>query len=245
MLTLIKNSFFATAVLVVFSHLASDSIGQIIDPGVPVDQPPVVIPTDDLGNPGGQVPGSSISDLGDNNLDLSESLGIEISPDTRNQGFIGATAPGIQEFGFVGAASENSGPPLAEGATFGGGVNDSGGSGGGGARGTAAGGGQGFGPAGAQNGFTVIRRNLRTRLRPRYDARQVSPGEISSRFNNRFYRLPESDNFAGQFTVAVANRRATVTGAVNSQQESDRIVRQLRLEPGVYSIDNQLRILNQ
>ena len=227
--------FFAlTMVLAVSASVAN---GQVIDPGIPVDQPPVQVP--DTGN---QETGN-ISDSGDGNLDLSESLDIDISPDTRNQGFIGATAPGIQELGFVGAASDNSGPPLAEGATFGGGVNNAVGGGGGGNRG-ATGQGQGFGAAGDQNGFTVIRRNLRAQLRPRYEVTRVSPAEISSRFNNRFYRLPESDEFAGKFSISIENRTATINGAVQAQEESDRIVRQLRLEPGVYKINNQLRILN-
>lgn len=240
MFPLTKKSIVFVALTMLLAVSASVANGQVIDPGIPVDQPPVVPDTGDQG--GGQETGQ-ISDSGDANLDLSESLDIEISPDTRNQGFIGATAPGIQELGFVGAASDNSGPPLAEGASFGGGVNSSVGGGGGGARGT-AGQGQGFGPAGAENGFTVIRGNLRTRLRPRYAVPQVAPQEISSRFNNRFYRLPESDEFAGQFSISINNRTATISGAVESQEHSDRIVRQLRLEPGVYAIDNQLRISN-
>ena len=42
-----------------------------------------------------------------------------LSDNTRNQGFVGATAEGIQILGFVGASSETSGPPLTDGATFG------------------------------------------------------------------------------------------------------------------------------
>jgi hypothetical protein len=233
--------FSLTMVLAVSASVAN---GQVIDPGIPpVDQPPVQVPDTDTGNQGGEETGN-ISDSGDSNLDLSESLDIGFLDDTRNQGFVGATAPGIQGFGFVGAASDNSGPPLAEGATFGGGVNETGGGGGGGGARGNAGQGQGFGPAQDQNGFTVIRRNLRAQLRPRYEVTRVSPAEISSRFNNRFYRLPESDAFAGKFSISIENRTATINGAVQSQEESDRIVRQLRLEPGVYRINNQLQILN-
>ena len=219
--------------------VTSSATGQVVDPGIPVDQPTVIPDTGDTG--GGRETGN-ISDTGDNTVDLTEGLDIEISPDTRNQGFVGATAPQIQELGFVGAATENTGPPLAEGATFGGGVNDSGGRGIGGGGG--GGPGQGFGPATEENGFTVIRRSLRARLVPRYEVRRTSPTEISNRFNNRFYRLPESDAFAGQFSITINNRVATVTGVVQSREQSDRIVRQLRLEPGVYKIDNQLQILN-
>jgi len=43
--------------------------------------------------------------------------------DNRNQGFVGATAPGVTENTFVGAASQTFGA-LADDATFGGGVND-------------------------------------------------------------------------------------------------------------------------
>ena len=222
--------------------VASPAVGQeIVDPGIiPVDQTPVV---PDTGGTGGQETGN-ISDSGDSNIDLTEGLDIEISPESRNQGFVGATAPQIQESGFVGAATEDTGPPLAEGATFGGGVNETGGRGiTGGGRGT-GGQGQGFGAATEQNGFIVTRRNLRARLTPRYDVRRISSAEVSSRFNNRFYRLPESDSFAGQFSVSIDNRVATITGAVPSQADSDRIVRQLRLEPGVYKIENQLQIVN-
>lgn len=237
----IRNRIVLFTLSLVLAVSASAANGQIIDPGTPT-LPPVQVPdTDTGGNQGGEETGN-ISDSGDGNLDLSESLDIGFMDDTRNQGFIGATAPGIQERGFVGAASDNSGPALAEGATFGGGVNDSIG-GGGGARGN-AGQGQGFGAAQDQNGFTVIRRSLRAQLRPRYDVKRVAPNVISSRFNNRFYRLPESDEFAGRFSVSIENRTATINGAVQNQEESDRIVRQLRLEPGVYKINNQLQILN-
>ncbi len=239
----LKKSIIFIASTMIIAGVTTFANGQDTIPGIPIEPPPVIPDGGDQGGQGGQ--GGQISDTGDANLDLSESLAIEISPDTRNQGFVGATAPRIQEFGFVGAASDNSGPPLSEGATFGGGVNDSvGGGGGGGARGTAAGAGQGFGAAGAENGFTVIRSNLRTRLKPSYTYPTVSSAAISSRFNNRFYRLPEAENFAGQFSVSIQNRTATISGAVRTQQESDQIVRQLRLEPGVYSIDNQLKIMN-
>ena len=116
-----------------------------------------------------------------------------LSDDTRNQGFVGATAEGIQTLGFVGASSETSGPPLTDGATFGGGVNDSGtqatggGGGTGGNAGGAGGGGLngGFGGAGGvaggvggggqlgggtENGFQVIRSSVRARLVPRINA---------------------------------------------------------------------------
>ena len=238
-----QNRFVLFALPLVLALSASVAYGQVIDPGLPPTDTPVQEPVTDTGNQGSGETGN-ISDSGDGSLDLSESLDIGFLDDTRNQGFIGATAPGIQERGFVGAASDNSGPALAEGATFGGGVNDTvGGGGGGGARGN-AGQGQGFGAAQDQNGFTVIRRSLRAQLRPRYDVKRVAPDVISSRFNNRFYRLPESDQFAGKFSISIENRTATIDGAVRSQEESDRIVRQLRLEPGVYKINNQLQVLN-
>ncbi len=233
------------AIVVGVCLVTSTSIGQDVGPVTPTEPAPPVTPTTpaDTGNTGG---GSATTSGGDGTFDPDFSnVEIEISENTRNQGFIGATSASVQELGFIGVASDSSGPPLAEGASFGGGVN-SGGGGGGRAGGTTAGGrgqAQGFGAAG-QLGFPVVRRNLRSRLRPSFTAPPVSSEMISSRFNSQFYRLPEANQFSGQFQVSIANRTATLTGSVRSKADSDRLVRQLRLEPGVYSIDNQLKIVN-
>lgn len=170
-----------------------------------------------------------------------EQVTIELSDDTRNQGFVGATGNKIQEFGYVGAASEISGPTLSEGADFGGGVNSGGGGGRGGAT-TLRGGQAAFGFGGQQNGFPVVRRSVRTKLSRSFDAPAVPGQVVTNRFNEMFYRIPATRQFAGQFNVVVSDRTATITGAVGSQRDADAVIRQLQLEPGIYKIDNQLKI---
>jgi hypothetical protein len=182
---------------------------------------------------------TNVTDGGETDVNVADNaVNINVTDDQRNQGFVGATSIDVQEGGFIGVSSESSGSAPAEGANFGGGVNGSGG----GNRG-AAGRNAGFG-AGNANGFVVSRRSLRAKVRPRFSFTPVSPQQVSNRFNNSFYRLPQSQNFSGQYQVSVQNRKATVTGAVSTQADMDKVIRQLRLQPGVYSIDNQLQVLN-
>jgi hypothetical protein len=206
-------------------------------------------------------------------------LGGDIE-DTRNQGFVGATSVGIQERGFVGATSENSGPPLSDGGTFGGGVNGSGtqAGGGGGRQGGGFGnglggfnggfGGQGLGGAGTQNGFVVIRQNLRTNLVPRFYAPAVNGQQTAIRFQQRIARQPMPIAVASpsvampggiqlapamqllpvapmdSVQVIIENRTATLIGRTETLEERDRWERQLRLEPGVDRIVNQIEVSN-
>ena len=155
----------------------------------------------------------------------------------RNQGFVGATAPGITENGFVGAGSQTFGE-LAEGATFGGGVNDGtassipSGSGGGGAGGF----------NGANAGGSVIRSNLRTRLRPAFAAPVIPSRVIEGNFNSNLARQPTAQSLVGRYQVRIENRTAIVTGVVDTQADADRLIRQLRLQPGVYGIVSQLQV---
>jgi hypothetical protein len=213
--------------------------GGGIDPGTPTT--PSTPDTPSNGGGGGTQTGE-IENLGDGTVDPSN-VEIILSDDVRNQGFVGATAPGVQSLGFVGAASEATGPPLAPDATFGGGVNgnSSGGAGGGGRAGAFGGGQQGFGAAQSQNGFSVTRRNLRARLVPDIGARAIAPEAIAYRFQDSLSRLPQTQFSSAQYQISIANRTATVTGFAPSQPEADRIIRQLRLQPGVYQIDNQLQ----
>jgi len=182
--------------------------------------------------------------------------------DTRNQGFVGATSVQIQELGFIGASSETSGPALSNGATFGGGINNSGnqpaaGGGGGGVNGGFGGGGGGQGQlgAGTENGFQVIRQSMRTRLVPQINVAPIPGPQVVSRFQNRIARQPvpqiSGPPFANQaffngaaprVNVQVQDRTAFLTGFVGSQAERDRWERQLRLEPGVYRIVNQIEV---
>ena len=175
-------------------------------------------------------------------IDLSDdTVMIESAENTRNQGFVGSTTASIQNAdtgGFVGAATDQSGPPLVDGASFGGGVNSS----------------QTINslqPAQVNlnqqfttpdNQVIVMRRSIRARLRPSFYAPRPSAQQVSTRFNSRFVRQPGSQIVGSGYTVRVENRTATLTGMVNSRTDSERLVRQLRLEPGVYRIVNQLQV---
>jgi len=162
--------------------------------------------------------------------------------DTRNQGFVGATGMAIQDLGFVGPPGETSGPPLTDGASFGGGVNDGqtvgGGLGGGGGGG---GGNQrnGFGGFGTDKGFQVLRRGVRTALSPRFAAPTRSSAEISTRFNNHIQRQPGMANDGSGLFVSINNRIATVTGFAQTDAQRSRFMRQLRLEPGIDRVVDQ------
>ena len=156
----------------------------------------------------------------------------------RDRGFIGATAPGISDGGFIGAASPTFGQ-LAEGATFGGGVNDGNSS----SIPSGAGGGGGAGGFnGANAGGSVIRSNLRTRLRPAFAAPAIPPRVIEGSFNSNLSRQPTAQSLMGRYQVTIENRTAIVTGVVDTQADADRLIRQLRLQPGVYGIVSRLQI---
>ena len=207
-----------------------------VDPGVqqPVTQQPTATPTTNL------------------TTELPQGEEVELTrdfEDLRNQGFIGSTAEIVSSSGFVGAATEQSGSPIVEGKSFGGGINEgftpvtSGSGGGGGFGGGTRGGGGGFGTT-SQLGFTVNRRSvpIRVRLRPQFASPIVTSSQLISRFNQNFYSQPSTVNLNGNFQVTIANDTATVQGSVATMQDANRIIDQLRLQPGVYRIENQLSI---
>ncbi len=235
--------------------------GQDVNPGVPttpvVQQPTTpTTPTTTTNNAG------SLNQGEDVDLDNLTGLGGEIT-DRRNQGFVGSTAENVEALGFVGAASPTFGPGVAsnssDGTTtdgnvnsFGGNVNDGYapvvGSGAGGGFGRTGGFGGGFGGAGgfggSSTGFTVSRRStpIRAKLRPQFSFPTITPSQTVNRFNNSFYSQPSVASLNGAFEISIENKTATVRGNVATQQDADRIVRQLRLQPGVYRIDNQLNV---
>ncbi len=145
---------------------------------------------------------------------------------------------------FVGPASEGIQHPLSQNAAGAGGA----GGGGGGLGGLNIGnrgGGAGFGSAGP--GFTVVRRSLRSRLTNAVvvPTNQVTrDSNTTSRFNQRMVRIPSISRVTG-VQVSVQNRRATLVGSVATQQERQMVERMARLEPGIYSIDNQITVRNQ
>ena len=196
-----------------------------------------------IGGGGGGVGGGGIGDGVGQATDLLEAVDLI---DVRNRGFVGSAAPRIIEQGFVGPPGEQTGPPLGDGATFGGGVNDGQTVGGGGGGGGAGGGGgqrNGFGGVGGQEkGFQVQRKGIRTSLSPRFAAPQLSANEIGNRFQSRLSRQPMLRNDNRSMTVRIENRTAIVSGFAGSQAEQDRFIRQLRLEPGIDRIKNQVQV---
>ena len=188
------------------------------------------------GGGSGGAPGSQ-GDIGEN-LALETAI-PEISipefEDKRNQGFIGVTGTNVQDFGFVGGLSQFVGGST-EG-SFGGDVNTTSGAGGGA---SGRGGNAGFAGGGTANGFQLTRpKYIRTRLRVNFDAPPVTGDFISSQFSNRLNQLPAVGGNS-DVNVSINNRTATITGSTHSPAASVRIERQLRLEPGVSRVVNQL-----
>ena len=150
--------------------------------------------------------------------------------DERNQGFVGSTAEIISQNGFIGTPSQG-GPNLdpAEGRSDGGGINA----------------GRGIRTATAsgvqvqENGFVVQRQGLRSRLRPSFAA-PATPGRVAERrFQSRMARQPVVQSMGQGINITVTNRVAIMRGVVSSEAERQIVKRQLRLEPGVYGIDDQ------
>ena len=224
--------------------IASPALAQIgdDDTGPPTEEPTTQFPATGGGGGGGQT-------IEDNNtpVDFDDSASLNLGAtedDNRNRGFIGATAPYVSERNFVGSASLTFGV-LAEDATFGGGVNGTtvsavpNGGGTGGGRG-------GFGGAGGfgagQTSGNIIRGNLRSRLRPAFAAPRVPTGVTVGRFNSNFLRQPGTQAMVGRYQVSIQNKTAFLTGFVSSKADASRLERQLRLQPGVYKIVNQLQV---
>ena len=192
--------------------------------------------------------GGNVSGVGEGVGDLGQTVqldpfNVEPIDDLRNQGFVGVTASRIQDKGFIGRPGELIAPPLAEGAFEAGtGVNESSNPvvsiGGGNI------GGQGAGFSPAQEGVVITRRGMRSRVQASFYAPQIPAQQITSRFANRISLQPGPQTPTRNYTINVQNRTAVLNGSVNTRAESERLERQLRLEPGVYKIVNKLQILN-
>lgn len=227
-----------------------DTFGQVIPTA-----PPGPIDTDNINNGGNQFGGGALGggggggglggagggNLGAFSADDADLLGGVQIMDVRNQGFVGQTASGIQESGFVGPPGESLAPPLSGGANFGGGVNNnSGGNGGNGGGGNFGGNRQnGFGAAGQEKGFQIIRRGIRTNLTPQFTTPVIDSQNIIRRFNQRLTRQSNVSSQTGQLSVIINERIATVTGTGVDAVEKARYIRQLRLEPGIDRVVDQ------
>jgi hypothetical protein len=202
---------------------------------------------------GGGVTNSSQPLNLDNQLNITPTTPTAV--DERNQGFIGPNAQQIITQGFVGASTQLSGAQPANGTSFGGGVNTQGaGAGGGGGIGGAQGlratgtnGGLGRNAMGGLGGFgnnatAGVRRNVRNRLVNQVQVNRVPAAEVAQRFTTRLDRIPLAANAGNDVKIALENGTAVLTGSVPSSEAANRIERQLRLEPGVYKIDNRLEV---
>lgn len=197
--------------------------------GVPAlpQQPTTPVPDNGGGNDAAAGGGGGASD---GTLETVDPFRLEFNiEERRNQGFVGPTAQIMNERGFIGTPSEQSALPLAEDRSIGGGVNN------------------GLGVRGApnssinnqENGFTVQRQNLRARLRPAFAFPQTPNYVVASRFQNRIARQPVVQQMGQGVKISIANKTATLTGSVSSDAERQIMIRQLRLEPGIYKIVDQ------
>lgn len=204
------------------------------------------------GTSGGGAPSNSSQPLNlDNQLNITPTTPTAV--DERNQGFIGPNAQQIITQGFVGASTQLSGGQPADGTFFGGGVNTQGagaGGGVGGAQGLRATGNTGGlnrngmgGLGGFGNNATAgVRRNVRNRLVNQVQVNRVPAAQVAQRFTTRLDRIPLAVNAGNDVKIALEKGTAVLTGSVPSSEAASRIERQLRLEPGVYKIDNRLEV---
>ena len=174
--------------------------------------------------------GNTADGAGDGELESVDPFRLDFQiDDLRNQGFVGPTAEVINAQGFVGPPTQNSGPELAEEASVGGNVNA-----GRGARNATT-----SNVQLQQNGFVVQRQGIRARLVPSFAAPRTPGFVAQTRFQSRIVRQPVVRQLGQGVNVSVANRTATMTGFVRTDAERQILMRQLRLEPGVYQIVDQ------
>lgn len=186
--------------------------------------------------------GSGDFSIGDDPFGLQRD--VEITENVRfENGFVGVTTGDLdgegseQSVGFVGQRS---------GEDFGGGINNSltlgssGNTGAGARAGNQAG---GFVGGGTSLYFEVQRRGIRARLRPAFAfVPRIDNRLAATQFVSRLDRLPATQEMEKSFSIQISNRTAVITGTVGSVAERDQIERQLRLEPGIYRINNQLQV---
>ena len=184
----------------------------------------------DFGGGGGDAEGFDFGDLfGFGQFgDPSESTTNE-----RDAAFVGSSIFSPQEddeFRHVGPIRSSFG----EAAAAAGGANQLGG--------RAGGPGQpGGGVAGNTNGFELPRQQtqLRSRIVPRFSSRPMAPAFVSRQVNQRFNQtmLRQSGMNAN---ISVQGRTAIITGTAPTQQRARVLSRQLRFEPGISRVRNQM-----
>ena len=99
------------------------------------------------------------------------------------------------------------------------------------------------GGQGTQNGFEVPRQGnaVRSRIVPRFNSRPLAPAFVTNQINQRF--SPNSLQRAGMnANISVQGRTAVISGTARNQQQARVLSRQLRFEPGISRVRNQLRV---
>ena len=180
------------------------------------------------GGGGGNAPG----DVGELPTEVGEMI-----DDERSQGFVGPTNSAIESGntdilggspGFVGPTAE-----VIESTSGGPQVQRDGGTAG---RGSAL---------GQVNGFVVSRSNVRARVVPNFSFPTVPTEVVSRDFQQRMSRLPSVQPSASLgIRVEIQGTTALISGVASNQQAIDDLMGQLRMEPGVYRIINDVRIAN-
>ncbi len=188
----------------------------------------------------------------DNQLNIAPTTPPPV--DERNQGFIGPNGQQIIDQGFVGASTQLSGGQPTSGNSFGGGVNTQGGGGAGGRGGGGALGAQGLRSTGGAMGRNTglggfgntntagVRRSVRNRLVNQVQVNRTPSAEVARRFSSRIDRIPTIAGLSDSVQISLVNGTATLTGNVPTAEAANKLERQLRLEPGVYKIDNRLQV---
>ncbi|MBX3416375.1 MAG: hypothetical protein KF851_02135 [Pirellulaceae bacterium] len=164
--------------------------------------------------------------------EFSTDLNFNMAPitfdDRRNIGFVGPSLSTVQEVGFVGANS----------------VSLSGGGGGQGANRGAnglvgrSGLGGSLGGVGNQTTYQVNRSSIRTPLTNLISAPLKPDSAVAASLLDRIQRNPKIPK--NGYQLSVQDRKVTITGSL-SPQEADRLIRQLRLEPSIDDIIDQLQ----
>lgn len=203
--------------------------GQGVDPGTvdPGDFNPGTVDNGQITN-GGTNSDGDFSQVGDFSPEIPE------IDDLRNEnGFVGRTRDRIETQGFVGPTRD--GIQSVSGASnTGGGGRNLGGTGGGGFG--------GFG--GTQQGFTITRSAIRARVRPNFSFPSIPSQVIQDNFERRIQRLPNLRTPTPQrIKVSMDGTTATLTGSASTQEAIDNMVGQLRMEPGIYRIVNQVELI--
>ena len=178
--------------------------------------------------------GLELEEFNFGNFDEQSSAG----ENPRDSGFVGVSPGNIPEaFGTFRHVGPIQGAIGGDGGGEGGGPTTPGRGGGVGGAG---------GGAGSETGFEIVRQPtnavtpLRSRIVPRFSSRPIAPAFVSSQVNQRFNPavLRQSGYNAN---ISVQGRTAFVSGTAPNQQQARILSRQLRFEPGISRVRNQMR----